>query len=88
MCVYSLVHVGKRPIHVLYALVLFDILAEGAVAVLHIRKLVLILDEELTTVVAHIYCNIWHYILEVPLRVVRVEVRVILNVHLLKAHIS
>lgn len=76
----SLVHISEGSEHILDALVFLDVFAEGTVTALHVGKFILILDEELAAIVAHVYGDVGHDILEVALRVVLVEVAVIQNV--------
>lgn len=63
-------------------------LAEWTVATLHVCKLILVLDEEATTVFTHCYRHVWHHVLEVSLGYIRAEVVHVLDKDLLKAHTS
>ena len=78
-------HIHQTAVHILDAFVLLDMLAEGTVAQLHIRELILVLDEELAAILAHVDCHVRNDVLEVPLRVARVKVRVVHDVNFLEA---
>jgi len=81
-------HISKRAEHLGLLLVLLDVLAEGTVAELHIRELILILNEEATAVLAHSNRHVWHHVLVVPFRQVRTKVIHVLNEDFLEAHAS
>lgn len=76
-------HISEGSVDILDALVFLDVLAEGAVPALHVGKFILILNEELAAVVAHVDGNVRHDVLEVALGVVLIEVAVIQNVDFL-----
>ena len=81
-------HIRQASINILNCFFFLHILTEGAVSHLHINHLILILNKELTTVLTLINRYIRHDILEVAFRVVRVEMRVILNVYFFEPHIA
>ena len=53
---------------------------------LHVRKVVLILNEELAAVLAHVDSHVGYDVFEVAFRELRVEMRVVLDVDLFEAH--
>ena len=70
-------HISETSIDILDTFVLFHMLAEGTMTQLHVCEFILILNEELATILTHVYCHVWYNVLEVPFRVVRVEVTVV-----------
>lgn len=70
-------HISETSIDILNPFVLFHMLTKGTMAQLHICKFILILNEELTTVLTFVDCYVWHNVLKVSFRVVRVEVTVV-----------
>ena len=79
-------HISERAEDLGLFLVLLNIFAERAVTAFHVRKLVLILDEEAAAVLAHGDGNVRHHVLEVALGEVRAEVGHVLDEDLLEAH--
>ena len=79
-------HISKGPKYLFLALIFLHMLAEGTMTVLHIRELILVLDEEATAVFTHVNCHIRHHILEVAFGVRGTEVAHILHKHLLIPH--
>ena len=63
-------------------------LAEWTVAVLHIRELILVLDEESAAVLTHRDGNVRYHVLEVSLLHLWAEMRHVLNEDFLEAHTS
>ena len=62
-------------------------LAEGTVALLHVRELILILDKELAAVFAHLDGDVRHQVLKVTLRRLRVQMGEVLDVDFFKAQV-
>ena len=60
-------HISERAEDLGLFLVFLNIFAERAVSAFHVRKFVLILDEEATAILAHGYGNVRYHILEVAL---------------------
>ena len=79
-------HISERAEDLGLFLVLLNEFAERAVTAFHVRKLVLILDEEAAAVLAHGDGNVRHHVLEVALGEVRAEVGHVLDEDLLEAH--
>ena len=78
-------HFSKTSVHVSHALFFLSVFAEWTVTQLHIGEIVLVLNKELAAVFAHVDGYVSHEILEVAARILCVEVRVILNIDLLKS---
>ena len=81
-----MVHISKTSIDIFRTLLLLDILAERAASFLHVCKLVLVLKEELTALIAHSYGHIRHHCLEESTRPLGAELRVVDNKDLLITH--
>ena len=79
-------HLSQTTEDLLGSLILLDVLAEWTVAMLHVRELILILDEEAAAVFTHRDGHIWNHVLEVPSWQVWTEVRHVLNEDFLEAH--
>ena len=77
-------HISQTAINVSDALIFLHMFAERTVAQFHVGELVLVLNEKLAAVLTHRDCNVWHYVLEIPLWVAWVEMGVVQNVHMLK----
>jgi len=76
-------HIRQAAVNIFNSFVLFNVFAEGTMTQLHICKFVLILNEKLATIFAHIDCNIRHNIFEVTFWIIRIEVTIVQYVNLL-----
>jgi hypothetical protein len=82
------VHISETSVDNFDTFVLFNKLAEGTVAQLHIRKLILVLNKEFTRIFAHLDRHVWHDVLEIPFGQVSVKVGQIPRVDFLVAHLT
>lgn len=88
LCTLSLgAHISKTTIHILHALVLLDVLAEGTVTFLNVGELILILQEELAATFAHSDRHVGYHILKESARMVGTLLRVVYDEDLFEAHV-
>ena len=79
-------HISKTSKHLGLSLVLLNVLAERTMTELHISKLVLVLNEETATVLAHSYGYVGNHVFVIAFRQVRAEVRHVLDKDFFKSH--
>jgi hypothetical protein len=86
--VHSLsVHISKATVHIFDAFILFDVLAEWAVALLHVSELVLILHEEFAAALTHRDGHVGDHVLVVSLWQGWAELAIVNDKDLLVSHV-
>ena len=80
-------HISKATVHVFDTLIFLDVLAEWAMALLDVGKLILVLQEEVAAVLAHCDRYVWDHVFEVSAWQFRAVFGEVLDVDLLISHV-